>query len=114
MTLAAGILNRRVLLQRRIESPTGTGGTTVTWQDIATVWVNIRVLNGTETVKADFPVSVARASIRMRLRNDIDATCRAVYTSGATTTIFEILAVLPDLVGREFMDLAVQEGLTNG
>lgn len=114
MTLAAGTLNRRIALERRVETPTGTGGTTIAWLPVVTVWGNVRYLNGSETLRADFPVSVAKASIRIRFRDDIDATCRAVYTAGVVTTYFEILAVLPDMVGREYIDLAVQEGQNNG
>lgn len=114
MTLAAGTLNRRISLERKVETPTGTGGTTIDWVPFATVWANVRYLNGSETVRADFPVSVAKASIRIRLRDDVDPTCRAVYTTSGKTTYFEILAVLPDLVVREYVDLAVQEGQNDG
>lgn len=115
MTLAAGTLNRRITLERYGSTPSGTGGQTPpAWTPIASVWANVRYLNGSETLRADFPVSVAKASIRIRFRDDIDPTCRAVYSSGSVTTYFEILAVLPDMVGREYIDLAVQEGQNNG
>lgn len=109
-----GALNRRIALQRGVETPSGTGGTTIDWQPIGDVWANIRYLNGIETSKGQFPISVARASIRIRLRQDIDATCRAVHVSNGITTVFEILAVLPDAESREYLDMAVQTGANNG
>lgn len=110
-----GMLNRRVALERYASTRTPSGGQTdPAWVPVATVWANVRYLNGSETSKSDFPVGSARASIRIRFRDDIDPTCRAVYTRGAKTTYFDIKAVLPDQVGREYVDLAVEEGVNNG
>ena len=69
-------LNRRIKLQRRVETQTGTGGTAIAWVDIAPVWANIRHPAGMETVRSEFPVSVVKTSIRIRFREDLDATCR--------------------------------------
>lgn len=109
-----GSLNRQVQLQRLVSTPTGTGGSTSAWVDVATVWANVRMLNGLETVRADFPVSVAKGSIRIRWREDVDATCRVLYAANGTTTIYDVKAVLPDLVAREYLDLSVEVGLNNG
>ena len=114
MTLEAGTLNRRVSLQQKQEVPTGTGGSTIAWVEISKAWANIRLLNGIETVKADFPVSVAKASIRIRWREDIDPTWRVVYVSNGKTLTFDVKAVLPDLVGREYVDLSVEVGQNDG
>lgn len=109
-----GTLNRQMLLQRRVETPTGSGGKEISWVDVATVWASVRYLNGTEMLKSDIPVGSATASIRIRFREDIDATCRAVYKPGDNQTVYEIKAALPDMVGREFVDLAVEVGASNG
>ena len=108
--MRAGDLNRRVTIQRRTEAPTGTGGTAITWPDVATVWANIRYLSGIETVRADFPVSVAKASIRIRRRTDVDETCRVLHGE----KVFDIKAVLFDETGREYVDLACEAGRNNG
>lgn len=106
-----GTLNRRVLLQRLVETPTGTGGTTQAWVDIAQVWAHLRHQSGMEVVRsAAVPVSVVKASIRIRFREDIDATCRALYGG----TIYSILAVIHDSVGREYVDLVCETGQNNG
>jgi SPP1 family predicted phage head-tail adaptor len=114
MTLAAGTLNRRVSLQQKQETPTGTGGSTISWVEVAKVWANLRMLNGIETAKSDFPVSVAKASIRIRWREDIDPTWRVVYVSNSKTMTFDVKALLPDLVGREYLDLSVEVGQDDG
>ncbi|MNY00839.1 Phage head-tail joining protein [compost metagenome] len=109
-----GTLNRQVKLQRLVETPTGTGGSTIAWVDVATVWANIRLLNGLETVKSDFPVGVSGGSVRIRWREDVDPTWRVLYVSNGIEKVFAVTAVLPDLVGREFIDLSVQTGVNNG
>lgn len=76
------------------------------WIDFATVWANIKFLNGTETLKSDAPVSVARASIRIRRRAGLAANMRVLHGS----TVFDVRAVLPDEAGREFVDLACETG----
>ena len=105
--MKAGTLNSRVRLQRlsgavdELNQPIPDD-----WDDVATVWSNIRYLNGIETVRSNAPVSVARASIRIRRRPDIIAGMRVLFGS----TVFNILAVLPDEESRERLDLACETG----
>lgn len=111
MTLAAGSLNRRVVLQRPVDGRNlSTGAVTRAWVDVARIWANIRYLNGSETLKSATVVSAAHASIRIRLRADLAADWRVVHG----TTIFNILAVLPDAQGNEHVDLACETGANDG
>ena len=110
MTLEAGTLNRRVSLQRREEVQDETGGSVVAWVPYASVWASIKHPSGMETVRSEVPVSVVKASIRIRLRDDVDATCRVLYRG----TIYDIKAVMPDLESREYLDLACEAGQNNG
>lgn len=105
-----GPLNRQVALQRKQETQDETGGVTVDWIPIATVWSSIKHPSGLETVRSEVPVSVVKASIRIRFREDIDATCRALYRG----KVYDIKAVLPDTVGREYVDLSCEEGQNDG
>lgn len=106
-----GTLNRQVKLQRPVETQDpDSGAVEITWQDVATVWANVRYLNGVETLKAATIVSIAKASIRIRFREDVVAKWRATYGQ----TVFSILAVLPDASGREFVDLACDTGANDG
>lgn len=74
-----GTLNRQVKLQRLVEAQDPeTGAVTKTWQDVATVWANVRFLNGTETLKADTTISAAKSSIRIRWREDVRAKWRVL------------------------------------
>lgn len=100
----AGSLNRRITLQRRAVGQDATGQPIETWQDVATVWANIRHLSGAESIKADQDVSVVRASIRIRYRAGLDAGMRVHH--GAT--VYEVKAVLPDEQRREHVDLSCE------
>lgn len=111
--MQAGSLNRRILIERKQVTEDPLGGEIVQWVPLAgdgMLWANIRFLNGTETVKLDTQIGTARASIRLRFREDIDPTCRVTHRG----TVFEIKSVLPDLQGGEYVDLAVESGASNG
>jgi len=108
-----GIFNRRILVERRVVGRDAEGGEVIQWMPLVgdgMLWANARLLNGTETVKADTRVATARGSFRLRFREDIDATCRVTCAG----LVYEILAVLPDMERRQYVDLAVEQGATNG
>ncbi len=105
-----GALNRRITLQRRVETPSGTGGMDIAWEDIGQAWAHIKHQSGAEVNRSDVPASAVKASIRVRFREDLDATCRVVYGAG----IYDIKAVIEDLVGREYVDLVCERGVNNG
>jgi len=105
------ILNRRVTIQSPAagQDPT-TGEPLAGWVDLAVVWANILYLNGAETIKSAAPLSVVKASIRIRYRDDVVANMRAVMGP----TVFDIRAVMPDEARREYVDLVVEVGGNNG
>jgi SPP1 family predicted phage head-tail adaptor len=106
-----GSLNKWVTLQRPADGRnTDTGAIVRRWEDVASLWANIRFLNGSETLKSATPVSAARASIRIRQRADVCSDWRVVHG----TTVFNILAVLPDAQGNEHVDLACDTGANDG
>lgn len=105
MTLDAGRLNRRCVIQEK-----GTGEDELgqplpeDWVDVATVWADIRMKSGLEAIKAGAPVSTVQASIRIRYRAGVTAGMRVVHNLVA----YNIQAVMPDVSGREFLDLACE------
>lgn len=102
--MRAGQLNRRVTIQQLVAGQDEIGQPVQTWSTLATVWADVRYLNGLETIKADATTSIAKASIRIRRRTDVTAGMRV--TLGAT--VFNIAAVLPDEESRERLDLACE------
>lgn len=102
--MQAGLLNRRVTLQAPGTTQDELGQPIPGWTDVATLWADIRMKSGLESIKAGAPVSVVQASIRVRYRAGITAGMRVVHNLQA----FNIVAVLPDVGGREFVDLVCE------
>lgn len=74
------------------------------WTDVATVWGDVRLRSGLESIKAGASVSTVQASIRIRYRAGINAGMRIVHN----LTAYNITAVQPDVGGREFVDLVCE------
>jgi len=102
--MQAGRLNRRCLLQSPSQSVDALGQPIPGWTDVATVWGDIRMKSGLESIKAGASVSTVQASIRIRYRAGINAGMRVVHN----LQVYEILAVQPDVGGREYVDLVCQ------
>lgn len=102
--MQAGRLNRRVTLQAPGTTQDELGQPIPGWTDVATVWGDIRLKSGLEAIKAGAPVSTVQASIRVRYRAGITAGMRLVHNLQA----FNIVAVMPDVGGREYVDLVAE------
>lgn len=100
-TLQAGRLNCRCAIQQPSTETDDAGQPIPGWADIANVWADIRMKSGLEAIKAGAPVSTVQASIRVRYRVGITAGMRVTHGG----TIYNITAVMPDVVRREFLDL---------
>ena len=107
----AGKLNRRVTIQQKtvvydeLNQPISED-----WTDFAMVWADIKFLSGLETVKASADISVSRASIRIRFRDDITSDMRVTFEQ----SVFDIHSVLPDVAKHEYCDLVCETGANNG
>lgn len=102
--LRAGRLNTQVSIRRQEQVQTGGGQVVGQWVEHARVWGNVKFPSGIGSIKAGTDVSLVRASIRIRFREDIRSDMRVV----AGGAVFDIKAVLPDLVSREYVDLVCQ------
>ena len=102
--MQAGRLNRRVTLQAPGTATDELGQPIPGWTDVATVWGDVRLRSGLESVKAGAVVSTVQASVRIRYRTGINAGMRVLVDS----VPYEVLAVQPDVGGREYVDLVCQ------
>jgi len=94
-------LTRRVTLRQPAAGSDALGQPVAGWVDAATVWADIRHPSGVESIKAGAEVSVVRASIQINRRSGVTHGWQAVH--GAT--VYDIEAVLPDEVDRQYMFL---------
>ena len=102
--MQAGRLSSRCTLQSPSQSVDELGQPIPGWTDVATLWADIRMKSGLESIKAGASVSVVQASIRVRYRSGITAGMRIV----CNLVVYEIKAVMPDVGGREFVDLVAE------
>lgn len=102
--MQAGRLNRRCTLQAPGTTTDEIGQPIPGWTDVATVWGDVRLRSGLESIKAGASVSTVQASIRIRYRAGINAGMRIVHN----LTAYNITAVQPDVGGREFVDLVCE------
>lgn len=109
MPLNAGRLNRRITLQQRVAGVDGYGQPSTAWQDVATVWADIKAPTGmaaAQRLASDREVSLATYSMRIRYRAGITAGMRVAEG----TAVFDVQQVIPDLAGREYVDLVCTTG----
>jgi SPP1 family predicted phage head-tail adaptor len=104
MNLRAGALNSRVTIKSPTMTQDAAGQPIPSWDDVATVWANVRNLRGAESIKANAESSNVKASIRIRRRTGIDASMRVYHGE----TIYSIKAVLPDEEDRDKIDLVCE------
>lgn len=108
--MRAGKLKHRVTIQMPARVRDAAGQPAIGWTDFAKVWANVQYLNGRQFLTSNGEANSATASIRLRYRTDLNATMRVLYGS----TIFDIVAVLPDEDGGDHVDLACTTGTNNG
>ena len=103
--MRAGDLRTRVTIQKKGGGVDDWGQPIPgSWTDVATVWSDFRHLSGSESIRADAETSIVKASIRIRWRSDLNAGMRVLVGE----KVYSIGAVLPDLVGRQHVDLVAQ------
>lgn len=109
MGLDAGRMNRRVVIERRGAGEDAAGQPVESWEPVASVYADIRApsgLSGARDMQGDIAASLARYSVRIRFRDDIDTTMR-IRTQGQ---VFDIKQVRPDYAGRVYTDLICEVG----
>jgi SPP1 family predicted phage head-tail adaptor len=99
-----GKINQSVVIKAPPTAQDALGQPTGDWTTFATVWANVRYLNGTESIKAGAETSTAKASIRIRYRTDVTSAMRVELGS----VVFQIKAVLPDEQRKQHVDLVCE------
>jgi SPP1 family predicted phage head-tail adaptor len=100
-----GKLNKRILLQRCVETEDGFGGGATSWVDVAYAWASIEPLEGREYYQAQQINSAITHKVRIRYRDGITPDMRFVY-NGRT---FHIDSVVNEREERRFLVIRCQE-----
>lgn len=108
--LLAGTLSNKVSLQRRTSGKDALGQPIDVWTEYASVWGNVLMKSGKESIESGTQVSIGQASIRIRYRTDVTNGDRAVCQG----INFHIVAALPNVATQEYTDLVVTLNATEG
>jgi SPP1 family predicted phage head-tail adaptor len=100
--MQAGSLTNRIKLYALQSGVDAIGQPVDVWTEVATLWANIKHLNGVQAIKSDADTSIVKASIRIRKNTSVNAGMRVIYG----TTVYQIDAVLQDEAGKQYTDLA--------
>lgn len=111
MSLPAGRLRHRVLIQQQVTTRDGDGVEQTAWVDVATVWASVEPLSAREFIQSGQTQSAVTARITMRYRDGLSPSMRLVHRG----EIFNIAGLLPDKVsGLEYITIPVSAGVNDG
>lgn len=79
--LAAGVLDRRITLQRPTDTQDSAGAVLQTWATVTTVWAEIRPATAREFIAGAQETAEQRAVFRIRWRADVTVAWRVLYDS---------------------------------
>jgi SPP1 family predicted phage head-tail adaptor len=80
----------RITLQRLTYVSNNIGGFTVSWNDIDTVWANVKQVSGNEAIKFKQVYPTVSVKILIRYRSDLNPDYRIKYKN----TYYNILSVI--------------------
>lgn len=107
--MRAGSLNRRVMIQKRDTGRDAAGQPLQTWSDYAQAWADVKSPTGLGAIRdmqGDLSASVARYSIRLRYRTDLNFAMRVKYGD----QVFDVKQVQQDFTGHRYTDLVCELG----
>lgn len=107
--LPAGRLHKQVEIQSRSTVTDEVGQATLTWNTVAIVWAEVQAVRGREFFAAAQTQMENSIKVRIRMRDDIDQTCRLVYQG----KFYDITGIIP--IERDTMlELICLQGVKDG
>ena len=108
--MRAGLMRKRITLQRRSTAEDGLRQQLLTWSDVATVFAQVEQLSGRELMTANAEYAENTARITIRFRTDVVEKMRIWY--GAV--VYDITSV-SDIDGtKRELQLNCKTGLSDG
>jgi len=114
MPLNAGRLNRFISITRPAAGKDAAGQPLTTFGPVCTTWADIKAPSGSaaaEHVAANRQVSPATYSMRIRWRTGLLPSMRVTERVEGVDVVYTIAQVLPDVAGREYVDLVCVAGV---
>lgn len=111
MSLAAGKLRHRIVIERVVETQdVNTGAINVVWIEFTTVWASIQDLSAKELIAAQAEASKITTKIIVRQRSSIVSKMRLYHA--AKDTYYNIEGIMDDSQsGLEYMTILCSKGV---
>lgn len=104
--MRAGLLNRRVTVQRPVDVRSSSGEVTRTWEDWRTVWASVLPIAGNKFFAADQVQSSVTHTVKVRFQNGYRTNQRIVHeVEPGVSQYMAIEAVLPLRDDKHHLDL---------
>ncbi|WP_303748413.1 phage head closure protein [Stenotrophomonas pigmentata] len=111
MSLPAGRLRHRVLIQQQVTIRDDDGVQTTNWVDVATVWASVEPLSAREFIQSGQTQVAVTARITIRYRAGLQASMRILHRG----QVYNIAGLLSDKVsGLEYITIPVSAGVNEG
>lgn len=111
MSIGAGGLRHRVLIQQQATNRDDDGVQTTMWVDVATVWASIEPLSAREFIQSGQTQAAVTARITIRYRAGLQASMRILHRG----QVYNIAGLLPDKAsGLEYITIPVSAGVNDG
>ena len=115
MTIGAGTLPRRLVIQSKATGPDTFGGAPATWTDVATVWARIEPLIGRELMSAQTISTEISHRITLRYQSMwANPKTVAAYRGVYATRVFNFHASMNSGEMNESISILASEGLNDG
>ena len=110
LKMDAGQLRHRVTIEDLIVTQDDLGIISESWQEVATVWAEIRPMSGREFIAANAIQAGVTTKITIRHMDGVINKMRVKHKD----TIYNIKAVLPDMTFAGYLMLMVEDGVNLG
>ncbi|WP_074025201.1 phage head closure protein [Xenorhabdus eapokensis] len=104
--MQAGRLRHRILLQNFTQIKLPSGQRMQEWQDVATVWAEVKHISGRELLASGAELPETTVRVWLRYRSDVTSAFRMVFRG----QIYDIQAVIPD-PKRTQLELLCKQGV---
>jgi SPP1 family predicted phage head-tail adaptor len=102
----SGELRKRATLQTETQTPDGAGGYALAWADVATVWVEIQPLSGSEVLAAGHLEGHVTHKVTLRYISGMTTDMRLLYGG----RVFNVRSVMNVDERNRWTELLVEEG----